>query len=517
VAQSGRVPSELTRRTLLAVSGLALSVGTTPAVERVRAGRRGGIRDPPPFRWAETYDVNRADEGTDVTANGNGTYTVAGATSTGTDTDATNPWLFTVDGRGDGVWQRSYEFDTPAAASSLASVADGGYVLCGGVADVEAETNEALLIRTDEEGASLWRRTYEPPGDTVQPVSVVPAPDGGHAVAGFEAGVQTVTGWSFAVDPEGERRWDRELDEYQYTVPLGLANTDEGYLVFGAARDGTVDTDKPVEAWIAEFDAAGETQWTNRYTHADDETTNASNALVDVARTDDGYVLVGSTAGELTSTDRRGLVVSVEADGTERGTRQVDPPDDWTGAFHSVVPRGDGYVCVGQATPDPTGTGPSTWLVGLGPELAQTWETTQSFEDPSPTSDAVPTADGGLLTVGSAAVDTSEGATDAFAAKFGGEPVETATATPTVTATPTPTETPRPTLVSTETPTLVPTETPTLVPTETPTLVPTETPTRTDPETTSEDGPGFGAADVLTAVGAGVALARLVDRPDDGE
>jgi len=510
------VLSELTRRELLAVSGLALSVGTAPAVERVKAGRRGGTRDPLSFRWAETYDVNRADEGTDVAANGDGTYTVAGATSTGTE-DATNPWLFTVDGRGDGVWQRPYEFDAPATSSSLAPTADGGYVLCGTVADVEAETNDALLIRTDDEGTSLWRRTYEPPGDTVQPVSVVPAPDGGHAVAGFEAGNRTATGWSFGVDADGERRWNRELDEYQYTVPLGLAATDEGYLVFGAARDGAVDADKPVEAWTATLGSNGETRWSNRYAHDDDEATNASNSLVDVARTDEGYVLVGSTAGELTSTDQRGLVVSVGADGTERGTRQVDPPDDWTGAFHSVVPRGDGHVCVGQTTPAPTNTVQSAWLVGLDTDLAPAWTTTRSFDDPSLTYGAAPTADGGLLTVGAAVVNTSDGATDAFAAKFGGDPVETATATPTPTETPTESPMPTPTPTPTGTPTLAPAETSTPAPTGTPTLAPTGTPTLAPTGTASEDSPGFGVAGTLAAVGASVALARLVDRPEDGE
>jgi hypothetical protein len=504
------MPAGVTRRALLALAAATVSTGTAPTSVTGRTGGRVPRSDQPGLRWAETYDPNPTDQAIDVLSNGDGTYAVAGATGVGA--SDLNPWLFTIADDGDGVWQRPYGFETKAVASSIAPAADGGYVLAGVVAGGEASTSDALLIRTDETGEPRWRRTYDASGTGIQPVSVVPAPDGGSAVAGFTVDGRTVTGRVFGVDTDGERQWDREFSEYWYTAPLGLAAGDDGYLVFGSVRAGSLDAQEPVEGWLAELDSEGEVAWSHRYTHTAEETTFARNAILDIARTDDGYLLVGTTGPVIDGTDQRGLLVSTAADGSENWTRQVDPPDDGHGALSAVVPYAEGYACVGQTSPGAASREQSTWLVGLDAALEPAWATTHSHENPSPVATAVRTPDDGLLTVGAAVVNAAEGATDAFAAKYGGDPVETATATTaepeTAIATPTPTPAAQ---TATASPTGAPPPTTVLRPT--PTMVPTPSPTSiaTDPRaTTGGDGAGFGVGVGLAAVGGSAVFAKLL-------
>ncbi|MFB6151579.1 MAG: PGF-CTERM sorting domain-containing protein [Haloarculaceae archaeon] len=496
---------DISRRRLLSSSALLLSGGLAATGSASGATAQTGD-GAPPLRWTKQYDSNAVDTALNVVGNGDGTFTAVGAT--GANTQERQPWLFAFDTDGTGQWQQTYDVGGQVAMRDLVRTDDGGYLLAGSLAGADTTSARALLIRTDGSGEGQWQQTYESPGGSATVWSVTTATDGGYVFGGFDAGSgdTTLLGWIVKTDDEGKKVWETELTEFQINYPLEVRQAnDGGYLLLGGARQAPTDGEQqpPFEGWMLKLAADGSRQWSRRHVPADVD--HKFNLLYDATSTDEGYVLAGITAPSLRGSSPRGWGMQTDPTGELRRQSVFRPEGDGLAAFTAARQYGDGYVFVGQARPGPETTSQSTWLVGVDGTLSRTWTATHRVGPSSPTNGAVTTGDGGIAVVGTVQ-NNQDSSTDAFSAKFGGDPAPTPTpAEETATATGTPTSTP------TDTPTPTATATPTPTPTPTPAVTATATDTPEPTETTSGGGPGFGVGTALAALGAGALYRRMTD------
>jgi hypothetical protein len=135
----------------------------------------------PDSLWSRTYGGDHHDGCNSLVQTANGGFALAGSTSSfGTGGDF---WLVRTDANGDSLWSRTYGGQDYDYCNSLLQTADGGFALAGVTESFGAGDHDFWMVRTDENGDSLWSRTYEGQ-DWDECQSLIQTADGGFALAG---------------------------------------------------------------------------------------------------------------------------------------------------------------------------------------------------------------------------------------------------------------------------------------------------------------------------------------------
>ncbi|MGD9403427.1 MAG: hypothetical protein PVF95_14305, partial [bacterium] len=92
-------------------------------------------------------------------------------------------YILRTDAGGDTLWTMTYGGTDHDIASSLEKTAEGDFIITGETASFGAGEHDAYLLKVDENGDTLWARTYGGTGYE-RGTQVVCAQDGGYAVCG---------------------------------------------------------------------------------------------------------------------------------------------------------------------------------------------------------------------------------------------------------------------------------------------------------------------------------------------
>jgi hypothetical protein len=203
-------------------------------------------------------------------------------------------------------------------------------------------------------------------------------------------------GWAVRLDDDLDVVWNRA-----YLSPRHLRQTDSGENHDGiefALPDGngefllvgwwhTLGSDSRY-GWLTQIGADGIPRWSRVYNR--DGVNSFRDDFADGVTTDDGFLLVGRTiAGEyLDERSGDGWVVEIERGrpGRIRWQRAYDPngtsdgwdDDDRHSEFNAVASVDDGYLLVGETSPDgPTeSTNTAAWAVHIGDDGDPRWSRT---------------------------------------------------------------------------------------------------------------------------------------------
>ncbi|MEA3310974.1 MAG: hypothetical protein U9Q76_02010, partial [candidate division WOR-3 bacterium] len=112
--------------------------------------------------WIKAYDnEGRTEEGHVVQQTDDGGYVVIGTTFSDPEEDG-NVWLLKTDANGEKEWEKSYG---PALwwNTSGQLTSDGGYIIADGTESFGTEGYDVWLLKTDEQGDTVWTKTYGGP------------------------------------------------------------------------------------------------------------------------------------------------------------------------------------------------------------------------------------------------------------------------------------------------------------------------------------------------------------------
>jgi len=200
-------------------------------------------------------------------------------------------------------------------------------------------------------------------------------------------------GWAVRLDDELDVVWNRA-----YLSPRHLRQTDRGEDHDGiefALSDGsggfllvgwwhTLGSDSRY-AWLTYIGADGISRWSRVYNR--DGVNSFRDDFADGVATDDGFLLVGRTIASEYLDERRGDGWVVEIERGRRGRilwqRAYDPngtsdgwdDDDRHSEFNAVASVDDGYLLVGETSPDgPTeSTNTAAWALRIGDDGDPRW------------------------------------------------------------------------------------------------------------------------------------------------
>jgi hypothetical protein len=182
--------------------------------------------------WTRVYGTGRVDERAySVRELPDGGYIVAGYTGP---EDASNYdiYLMKISAAGDSLWTQTYGGSDQDYGYSVALAADGGFVVAGyssSYGTCLAEQCDVCLIKTDADGGTIWMRTYGGPKNDYA-YSVQAVPGGGYIVAGATYSFSAVQRDIFLLktDEDGGTVWSRTFGSAGHDVAQYVQITSDG-------------------------------------------------------------------------------------------------------------------------------------------------------------------------------------------------------------------------------------------------------------------------------------------------
>lgn len=241
--------------------------------------------------WMYNYGSIYPDEGYCIQATLDGNYVITGYNRfrSSSSNDAT---LIKIDPDGNIIWERNFIGSRHEVAMSVFSTLDGGYILSGYTESYSVGGTDFYLIRTDENGDSLWSRTYGGVGNEEMP-DIQQTPDGGYIAVGF---TKSTPGGDYDIyvvrtDSNGDSLWTRAFggpgDERGYGVQFTQLGTEIEYIIVGhTSSEGAGGYD----AYIIKVDDEGNEIWHKTIGGPDDD--HANHVL---QNSNGNYIICGET------------------------------------------------------------------------------------------------------------------------------------------------------------------------------------------------------------------------------
>jgi len=243
--------------------------------------------------WNKTYGGYFRDEGNCIQQTFDGNFIIIGETES-YGAGSSDFWLLKIDNNGDTLWTKTYGGVDDDVGLFIDQTSDSGYILTGWTYSYGKGLKDGWLIKTDKYGDTLWTRTY---GGSDHDIlrCVQETSDNGYILSGSSKSdsfaVHSSDAWLIKVDEFGDTEWMKTFytdfagDEFR-SVKQTL---DNGFICCGhTAFYDSMGLNSDV--WLVKTNDIGDTLWTKTY-GGNEESTGYSV----VQTSDSGFVITGST------------------------------------------------------------------------------------------------------------------------------------------------------------------------------------------------------------------------------
>lgn len=233
--------------------------------------------------WEKTIDEG---EGRSIQQTSDGGYIIVGNTNN-YEIGSGNVYLIKTNENGIVLWTRNYGGDYWNGGSSVQQTFDGGYIIAGRTAIGDGD-RQAYVIRTDQDGDTLWTKKYG--GDLFNVAySIQQTSDSGFVIGGYSKSYDDY--WYsmnlIKTNSVGELQWSKTYQKHDHTHGFSALETDDyGFVIVGSTKQGIQDETRDV--YLVKTDVNGDTIWTGTYMQGD--------AGYSIAKTTDGgFIITGYT------------------------------------------------------------------------------------------------------------------------------------------------------------------------------------------------------------------------------
>ena len=201
-------------------------------------------------------------------------------------------WVLKTDVDGDTIWTKTYGDSLDNNVGSIELTMDGGYIITGTTELNSSGEQDIWLIKINEYGDTLWTKKiggYS--SERITPNSVQQTSDGGYIIfassESYGSGGEDV--WLIKTDENGDTLWTRSYGGSQDDVSIcGHQTSDDGYILL--ARTSSYGAGQ-IDIWLIRTDSIGNVLWTK----------TLGGLLYDIGVTlqstnEGGYIIAGATA-----------------------------------------------------------------------------------------------------------------------------------------------------------------------------------------------------------------------------
>ncbi|MBU1880579.1 hypothetical protein KKA08_00995, partial [bacterium] len=139
-----------------------------------------GNQEPPATLWTQYYGSPQSGYGEEVLQTDDGVFLLLGSNQI---SEGYETWLLKTDQNGDSLWKHTFDLGSSAHGFSIQPTLDDGYVITGQY-DLYGNWSDIFLLKTDGFGNELWHQVYAE-GDSAgtQGTDILVTPDGGYLIA----------------------------------------------------------------------------------------------------------------------------------------------------------------------------------------------------------------------------------------------------------------------------------------------------------------------------------------------
>jgi len=184
-------------------------------------------------QWDHTYGGNQTDCGNCVEQTADGGYIITGYTDS-FGAGQLDVWLVKTDSSGNEDWNRTFGGPNNDSGNAVRQTADGGYIIAGN-ANITYTGSDAWLIKTDSTGNVAWDRIFSRCCDDYAS-DVRLTNDGGYILAGASAPDSLYYDdlWLIKCDNDGDSLWSRSYGGVSAEWANCVQQTsDGGYVTVG--------------------------------------------------------------------------------------------------------------------------------------------------------------------------------------------------------------------------------------------------------------------------------------------
>ncbi len=237
--------------------------------------------------WAKEYRGPIWDWAEDITRTSDGGYAVVGWSNSFGAGDL-DILLLKLDSSGNLTWARTYGGTGEEMAWSVIQTSDGGYAIAGATTSFGAGQDEPIILKLDADGNLTWARTYGGGGSGYF-WSVIQTADGGFAAAGFISfGAELPNALIVRLDQSGNTLWARTYGGALYDrVEPVIQTSDGGFAVVGWTYSFGAGSE---DALVMKLNANGDLEWARAFGGPESDLVRSI-----VQTPDGGFALAGLT------------------------------------------------------------------------------------------------------------------------------------------------------------------------------------------------------------------------------
>ncbi len=240
--------------------------------------------------WTKVFTEDNYEYGEYVQTLSTGGFTIVGRSYDLSDNDIL---LMETDSNGNVVWKQNYDWDDDQYAYCLQSTYDGGYVIAGVTGRFNQGFSNALLIKTNSNGDTVWTKNYGGISEDYA-TFVEQTSDSGFIIAGIthSYGNGEADFWLIKTDLFGDTLWTRTYGGFNTEQAYCVRQTpDNGYILCGFTYSyGAGSSD----IWLIKTDFTGDTLWTKTF-----GSINMDHGNSVIVTSDHNYLITGTLDNDI--------------------------------------------------------------------------------------------------------------------------------------------------------------------------------------------------------------------------
>jgi len=308
--------------------------------------------------WTKTFGGSAWDEGYSVQQTLDGGYIVCGFTSSFS-AGGSDVWLIKTDENSDTLWTKTYGGSDIEYGLSVQQTLDRGYIVAGWTRPYDG-WSDVWLIKTNENGDTLWTKTFG--GSTTDDAgySVQQTTDDGYIVCGVtSSSLGGLDVWLIKTDENGDTLWTKTFGGSSIDKGYSVQQTtDDGYIVSG--RTGSFGASW-ADVWLIKTDENGDTLWTKTFGGS-----SADDGYSVQQTTDGGYIVCGTT-GSFGAGGSDIWLIKTDENGDTLWTKTIGGSNYDKG--YSVEQTTDrGYIVCGMTGSFGADNYGDVWLIKIKPD-----------------------------------------------------------------------------------------------------------------------------------------------------
>lgn len=293
--------------------------------------------------WIKLFSDDYTDEGWDIELTEDDDYIIAATSNLQAYSQyLRNPYcgqLLKISSNGLQLWKKSFEFGDFTHFSCVRQTDDGGYIVAG----TEFSTEQAILLKTDENGQEKWRKSFSNKSEFSY---IDNTTDEGFIVCGIDYSnpIKQRDIYIVKLNDVGDTLWTNTIGDDYDNTPTAIKTISTGYVICG------YNTNLPTGAsgFISTLDINCNIIWTKDY-----QSDNVQ-AIHDIISTKDNeFTFIGS---ESFSDGSKSYLVKIKSNNGDVIWKKTFNPGNYN-MLNEIQQTDDGYIIAGYSLNSDNGNG----------------------------------------------------------------------------------------------------------------------------------------------------------------